>query len=143
MIDLLPNQTVAIQWLLFMVAVFTLHFGIFRPVLRILEERKSRTEGLKQNAAVLEKKSEELAAQLEKKLEEGRSRGLRKKEEHRSFALRVSEDLLKKTKAELDQSIERARKEIEVSSQAARSALQKEVEILGREITSKILGKAV
>ncbi len=143
MIDLLPNITLVYQWVIFMVAVLTLHFVVFRPTLRILDERKSRTEGEKEAAHALEEKSRDLLAQVEKGMEEARQTGVRKKEELRSVAAKFSEDVLKKTRLELEKKMEETRTTVARESKEAALQLRQQARDLARDIAVKVLEREI
>lgn len=143
MIDLLPNTTLVAQWVIFMVAVLTLHFVVFRPTLRILEQRKSRTEGEKEAAHALEEKSRDLLAQVERGMEEARQTGVRKKEELRSAAAKFSEDVLKKTRVELEKKMEETRTTVERESKEAALQLRQQARDLAHAIAVKVLEREI
>lgn len=143
MIDLLPNFSLVYQWVIFMIAVFTLHYGIFRPVLKIINERKKRTVGESDMAHELEAKSVELAAVLNKKMEEARLKGIEKKEELKSHAEKIIDGLLKKTRAELEKKMEEARRSIEMEYKEASLQLAGRSGELGHQVASKILERQV
>ncbi len=143
MIDLLPNPTIVCQWVLFMVAVFTLHFGIFRPTLRIIQERKNRTEGEKESAHSLESQCHDMTAQVEKRMEEARIMGARKKDERRLAAEKFTEELLKRTRGELEKKMEETRLTVEKESKEAAMQLRQQVRSLAHDITVKVLEREI
>ncbi len=143
MIDLLPNATVVVQWVIFMMALVTLHFGIFRPILHLLEERKNRTEGEKETAETLEKKTVEISDRCGKRLEEARLEGSRKKEEIRGAGEKQVEEILKRTRAEMDKRLSETRQTIDKEVKEASFLLRQQARDLSKEIASKILGREV
>ncbi len=143
MIDLLPNETVLYQWVIFMIAVLTLHFGVFRPTLRILEERKSRTSGAKKNAKELEEKSQEMLTACEKKLEEARLVGVKKKDEIRTVGEKYAGELLKKTRAELERQMEEARQKIDQQAKEASLLLKQSIREIARDLAAKALERGI
>lgn len=143
MIDLLPNTTVLYQWLIFMAALFTLHFGIFRPVLRILEARKAKTVGEKEQAKGLEQRSEEILQFCEKKLVEARSLGGREKEERLRAGEKYVQELMKKTRQEIDHKMEEIRQTIEREGKETALQLKQYAQEVSREIASKLLEREV
>jgi F-type H+-transporting ATPase subunit b len=142
-IDLLPNETVVFQWVIFAIAFLILNFGIFRPTLRILDERKNKTTGEKETAQKLNDKSKEMRALYEKRIEDARQEGIRKKDDLRTGGERFVEDLIKRTRAETDQDMESSRTEIERQSKEAALQLRQQARDLGRDIAGKILERNV
>lgn len=143
MIDLSLNETALFQWVIFMIAFLILHFGIFRPILNILEQRKLKTVGEKEAAQKLNDKSQEMRAAYEKKMEEARLEGIRKKDVLRNSGEKFVEDLLKKTRAETESSMESARSKIEQQSKEASMQLRQQARDLGRDIAGKVLERNV
>ncbi len=143
MIDLFPNATIFIQWGLFAVALITLHFGIFRPTLRILRERRLRTEGERETAKSLEIRALELTALCEKKVEEARATGGRKKEEIRAAGEKVVAGLLQKTRGDMEAQMEAMRQTIERESREASMQLKQHAQEIAREIAGKVLGREI
>lgn len=143
MIDLSINETALFQWAIFMIAFLILNFGIFRPVLRILEERKAKTVGEKETALKLNEKSQEMRTLYDKKMEEARLEGIRKKDVLRTGGEKYVDDLLKKTRGETESSMEAARGEIDRQSKEAALQLRQQARDLGREIAGKILERNV
>jgi F-type H+-transporting ATPase subunit b len=143
MIDLLPNTTVLYQWVIFMIALMTLHFGIFRPVLKILQERKSKTSGEKERAKTLDQKAEEMMRECEKRMEEARVLGSRQKEERRRIGGKFVEELLKKTRAEIDQKMGEVHQKIEREGREASLQLKQYAQTVSREIATKILEREI
>ena len=143
MIELLPDGTILFQWAIFITAVLALHFGIFRPTFRILDERKARSEGEKEAAKNLGEKSQEMLALCEKRVEEARIAGGQKKAELRSVAEKFTEDLLKKTRAELQQKMEETRAQVESESREASFKLRHEARELAGRIATKVLEREI
>lgn len=143
MIDLFPNETVLYQWFLFMVALVTLNWGIFRPVLRILEERKKGSSGARAEAKGLEERVMELSAVCEKKLDEARLSGAKKKAEIRQMGERHVEELLKKTRQETDAKMTEVHASIEAQARETSLKLKQYSQELAREITSKVLEREI
>ncbi|HSA58793.1 MAG TPA: ATP synthase F0 subunit B [bacterium] len=143
MIDLLPNATIVTQWVIFMTAFLVLHFGVFRPTLKIIEQRTSKTAGEKETARQLEEQSKAMELVHSKKMEEARLEGIRKKDVHRTNGERFVEDLLKKARAEIEQNMERSRAEIDRQSKEAALQLRQQARELGHDIAVKVLERNI
>lgn len=143
MIDLLPNSTIFYQWVIFMIALATLHFGIFKPVLRIIAERRNRTQGARETAHSLQHRSEEMLAQCEKKIGEAKALGLEKRAAHLQAGEKVKEELLGKTRAEINQQMEKIRHQIEAETREASLQLKQYAQQISHDVASKVLGREV
>ena len=51
MIDLMPNETIFVQWAYFLVSLAVLYYLVFRPSLRIIQARRAATIGDEAKAA--------------------------------------------------------------------------------------------
>lgn len=141
--DLLPNETIIFQWLLFMTALMALHYGVFRPVFRLLEERRDRTDGERKKTEQLAARAERLLEQCSQGMNEARVKGIAERE----VRLREGEDFqqgeFKKIRAEIQRDLEGLRQDLDRESRNCRLELRGQAQILGREIAEKILERAV
>jgi len=142
-IELVPDITVVYQWVIFMIAFLVLHFGVFKPTLKILEARKSKTIDEKETALALNEKTEEMKALYNRRLEEARLEGIRKKDDLRVSGEKFVEDLLKKTRTETESAAEKSRSEIDRQSKEAALALRQQARDLGHEIAVKLLERNI
>ncbi len=142
-IDLAPNITLIYQWILFFIAFGVLHFTVFKPSLRIIEERKRRSSGSRETAEKLARETQEMTALCEKKMEQARLSGIRKKVEKMEIGERFREDLLKKIRSDVDQKLEEVRTKIAAESKKAEESLRTYSKELAKNITSKILEREI
>ena len=143
MIDLAPNITLLYQWILFFIAFGSLHFFVFKPSLKIIEERKKQSQGSSLTAEKLVKETEEMTVLCEKKMEEARLAGIRKKIEKMEAGEKFRESLLKKIRADVDQKLEAISTKILNEFQKATSNLKTYSQELARSIASKILEREI
>lgn len=139
MIDLFPNTTVVFQWFIFMTALVVLNFGLFKPIFKILEERRSRTLGEREKALHYEQKVAELLAACEKKLDEARLLGETKKEEAHLSAEKFTEGLMKKTRQEVNRLINDTHSRLEQESREAGMQLRQYAQQISRDIAAEVL----
>jgi F0F1-type ATP synthase membrane subunit b/b' len=138
-IDLMPNPTAIVQWFIFMIAVFTLHFGIFKPTLRLIMARRERSIGARRSAGAMMKKSEEQSLIIEQKIQEARKLGYKKIEEAVHAGEKESERLLAAARDKVGQSLETLRKEIELESKEALLQLRQQSQEISRDIAKAVL----
>ncbi len=139
----MPNGTLLYQWVLFMGAFLVLHFGIFKPTLHILAERKARTSGARESAETLQKKAAEILFLCEKKVEEARQLGIAHKNEKLTAGEKLREHLLKKVRGEIDQKMQAMRHQIEGESKQATMQLRQYSQEIARAIASKVLEREI
>jgi len=126
--------------LLLLYAIYNL--VVRKPLMRILEERRERTEG-----AVLKARADVAAAEAkthdyEERLREARLVIFKAQEARRQQAQQARAGALAEARARAQQQIREARAAIEQDMAAARSGLQAEVERLASEIIRTILRPA-
>lgn len=140
--DLLSvDKTVVIQIVIFIAAIFILNALVFKPFIRLIDRREKLTRGAIEEARELEEKVKEILEEYDAKLGEARAQA----QEERSKILReaetASEGIIAKARQEAAGVIEEAKTKLEADTVRIKEKLKADVELLAREIASKILGK--
>jgi F-type H+-transporting ATPase subunit b len=138
--ELLLGAIPTIVLLLLLYAIYT--FLVRKPLMRILEERRGRTEG-----AVLKARADVAAAEAkthdyEQRLREARMTIFKAQETRRQQAQQARAEALAQARARVQQQIREAHAAIEQDMVTARSGLQGEVDRLASEIIRTILRPA-
>lgn len=141
--DLFPNETVLFQWLLFMTALFALNYGVFRPVMHLIRERKERTEGERAKAEELVKKAESLLAECERRIGEARKAGMEERESRLREAEQAARERIRQVRQEIDKEMGELRESLEQERRKASLQLKQYGETIAREIAEKILERPV
>ncbi|MBI2082371.1 MAG: hypothetical protein HYT76_02265 [Deltaproteobacteria bacterium] len=126
-----------------MTALFALHFGVFRPVLHLIQQRKDRTSGERERVEQLNQRIETLVAQCDKRLEEGRRTGALEKERLLQEAETASREVIHSVRQEIEKEMEKARTDLDRQARSISLQLKQHAQELGREIASKVLEKGV
>jgi len=143
--DLMPNWTLVIQLVIFLLSYAVMRSFVFAPYLTLLHKRQEKTTGLKERAAKDRERAESLRAQYEGFIRDERKKlnawvdDERKKimeEEHKivQHAREQAGDELKLVKQSLHDECEKARKDLlplvsDFSSQIASKLLGHKVKI--------------
>ena len=135
--------SVVYQIVLFLVLWFVLSKVLFRPYLKLLEEREGKTAGARHDAADLEREGARLKAQYEERIAQAQAAGGLAKESIVQEARQRREQVLSQARQEATATLEQARRE--VASQLAREQqlAATEVATVARQMASKILGRNV
>lgn len=140
---IIPNYTVFIQIGIFLVLMVILDKVLFKPMLRILVERKARTQGRRERAAEAESKADEIWKDYQAKLAEARTGA----EATRLELVRQGEAERQKVTdaatAEAEKTVSELRARVQAEAAEAQKALRAQVEILAKGMAEKILGRAV
>ena len=141
--DIFPNETVIFQWFLFMTALLALNFGVFRPVLHLIKERRERTAGEKEKAREMMERADRLVSLCQTRLAEARGVGSKMREERLREGEAHGRDLVAKARVVMDQKMEGLRKQLEAETRQAGLQLKQYAQGLGTEMAEKILERTV
>jgi len=138
-----PDSSLLIQIANFILVIWVLNLLLYKPIRKILNQRKEKVDGLELSIETSAKDAREKDEAFGAGIKEARSRGVDKKnalvqeaaDEEKSILAGINQ----KAQAELAQVHERIKQEAEV----ARDSLQKEVDSFADQISEKILGRAV
>jgi F-type H+-transporting ATPase subunit b len=129
--------------LLFVVLIFPVNSLVFRPLLRVLDEREERIAGTRSRAAKLEGEAADLLARYERSVAETRDESERGR---RALLEEVRAEAQRETAAargEAESRIEQARREVADSLEGARATLRAQSQDLAREAAAQVLGRAL
>jgi len=137
------DSTVFIQIINFLFLIWALNTVLYKPIRKILSQRKEKISGLEDGINLSEKGALEKDQALKLGIKAAREKGNREKEAHETAArqeeLKLIEKINEKGRADLAEVRERIVRETE----QARQALLKEVDGFAAEISRRILGRAV
>ena len=138
-----PDGSVSIQIVNFLFAIWVLNVLLYRPIRKILSQRKEKIDGLELAIETSNKDVQEKDDAFTFGIKDARAKGLKEKgallqqaaDEEKSIIAEIN----RKAQAELAQIREQIKKDTEV----ARDSLQKEIDTFANQISEKILGRAV
>ena len=118
--------------------VFMTHF-FFKPIVRVLHERRRLIEGRIQAAQQSVAEADRKAGEYENTLKAARAETFRRQELQREQALAEKTQLLSRTKVETDKSVQEARVRLLSEAETASTRLNSQVDNLARELTTALL----
>lgn len=125
----------------FLLTLWALNSFLFRPLFRILDERRSQTVETQRRASEKIEYRKALAAEYENKLKEERKEGYRLAEAIRHEALEQRQLKLSQTKAQAQERLTKTRQEIQQDIESAKADLQRSAEEMSLNIAHRILEK--
>ena len=138
-----PDASVFIQIINFVFAIWVLNLLLYKPIRKIVKQRKEKVDGLELSIETSAKDAREKDEAFAAGIKEARSKGVEKKnalmQEGADEEKSIIADINQKAQAELAQIRETVKKEAGV----ARESLQREVDGFADQISEKILGRAV
>lgn len=137
------DSTLFIQAVLFAVMGFIASKLLFRPYLRMREERAAGIEGARDDAERMQAEAAARLTEYEEKLAAARSRAQVEQRKIRSEAADHEREVTDKARAEANKAITSAREKVDSEVEAARNELMPRADELARDMVSKLLEREV
>jgi F-type H+-transporting ATPase subunit b len=115
---------------------------VHKPLRRVLEERRSKTEGAVEKSRADIAAAEARTSEYEQRLREARATVFRAQEARRKAALDARTAALNQARDKAQAQVQAAKADIQKDRDAAQSGLQKEVQALAAEIMRRVLQPA-
>jgi F-type H+-transporting ATPase subunit b len=139
---LTPDITVIWVVGFLLLCTYLLNTLIFRPILRVIEERAAAVRGARELADSAAQKAAAAAAEYDHKLNTARAEVYRQMDDMRKAALDKRADLLAATRATIQGELSTATARVRQESKEARAALDRDASNLAGAIVSRVLGRA-
>jgi F-type H+-transporting ATPase subunit b len=143
MITVIPDISLVYQMINFLILLFVLNLVLYKPIRKMLLERKAKVQGL---ASGVEKATADLVSQeasYKNGLRQARSEGLKKKEVFVEEGSKQEREIIDQINKKAQANLAQIKKQVADETDQARNALEKEVETFARAIGERILGRAV
>jgi F-type H+-transporting ATPase subunit b len=137
------NFTLIIQLIIVLSLMGILTQILFKPFLRVLQERRNRIEEAEKKAKDLQQEAEELIERYREAIAAGQAQGAGIRDEIRKTSLAEETEILQKAMDQANRLIQEMKARIAEEARAARTDLRFQAQNLSREITEKILGRSV
>ncbi len=129
------------------VILLALLYGLYsnivhKPLRRVLEERRARTEGAVEKSRADIAAAEARTAEYEQRLREARATVFRAQEARRQAAVEARATAVNAARSKAQEQVAAAKKQIEADRAAAQASLQSEAAALAQEIMRRVLQPA-
>jgi F-type H+-transporting ATPase subunit b len=135
------DSTVFVMLGLFLLLAFILTRWLWKPYLRVRDERVRRVEGARAEAERLEVNSAGRLARIEAQLAEARKAGNAERAQMRAQALVREQQIVAEAQAAAHKMLAEARTKLDAALTTERGRLEASAATLGREIAEKTLGR--
>jgi F-type H+-transporting ATPase subunit b len=133
----------AVPTVILLALLYALYTAIVHnPLRRVLEERRSKTEGAVEKSRADIAAAEARTSEYEQRLREARATVFRAQEARRKAALDARARALNEARSKAQAQVQAAKADIEKDRDAARGGLQAEVQTLAAEIMRRVLQPA-
>lgn len=137
------DASVILQMINFLFLIWALNIVLYRPIRRILLQRKEKVANLEQKIVSfdndLNRKTDEFAFGIK----EARRKGLLDKEVLLAGAAEEEKNIIKKINTRAQADIAEVRKKIASEVETVRQSLQKEIDVFAKAVGEKILGRTI
>jgi F-type H+-transporting ATPase subunit b len=141
MIDI--NLSLLIQMANFLVFLFLMNLILYRPIRRIVAQRKKLMSDKQEEIERLEAGAAAAVQEYEQKLQESRRAGLEKIKDLKAAAYDEEKDLLRSISAEAAEQLQKMRAQVQTDIGIARDALKDQVKTFSAQLAQKILGRSI
>ena len=115
---------------------------VHKPLRRVLEERRSKTEGAVEKSRADIAAAEARTSEYEQRLREARAKLFRAQEARRKAAMDARAAALSQARAKAEAQVQAAKADIQKDRDAARDGLQAQAQSLAAEIMRRVLEPA-
>ena len=137
------NFTLIIQVINFIFLMWFLNKFLFKPVLKMLDERENKITGDFELSEKINQEVDEGLEKLEEEMKQVRFESNSLKNSIKDEGAKVALNKLDKAKNEAKNYIEQFKKELEASKQKVEEELDKEVEVFAKTVSSTLLGREI
>jgi F-type H+-transporting ATPase subunit b len=137
------DGTLLLQFVLFLLMLIVLSRFLFKPYLRIRDERAKGIEGAKHEAHDMEHRADKIVADYDARLTRTKQRGAEERARLRSEAAAFERQVLGAARDEGHRALEEARTRIGKEAQSAKARLEADAGALAKQMAKKILGREV
>jgi F-type H+-transporting ATPase subunit b len=140
MVDI--NWTVSIQIINLLILIFALNIVVFKPIRKILLERKTKVAGMAKGIDTATREAGEIGQAFNIGLKEARAKGQKEKEAMIQAAAREEREIIGKIIDKARDELATVKLQVAKDVDAVKAALEKDVDTFADAITQKILGRA-
>ena len=137
------NLAFFVQVVNFGILVLVLNIFLYKPLRKVLAERRQVIDGAREKAASVDLEVQEKMAQYETRLHEAKAEAGARRAESLKQAQLEETSLLEKARAEATTSLGTIRDRVAKEAADARVLLKQQAELLSVDISEKILGRSL
>lgn len=141
MIDL--DKTLFIQLGLFFLAFIILHTLIFKPMLRLFEEREKRIDGAKEQAKQLELEAAGAGSEFDDKMREIRMNAQEDRDKLRAEGAKTEAMILARVTEDTNKQLAEAEEQLDKEAKKLRAEIESQVPAMAKAIAGKLLAREV
>jgi F-type H+-transporting ATPase subunit b len=137
------DGSIIVQIVNFLVLIFVMNLVCYKPIRKILLDRRNKVDGLENSIDTLSEDAIEKDKAYGDGLRAARAKGQKEKEAMMDGASAEEKELVTKITEDAQAELNEIKAKIASETDTVRAALQKEVDSFAGAITEKILGRAI
>jgi F-type H+-transporting ATPase subunit b len=136
------NETLIVQVISFLIFLFIINRVMFRPLRKVMEERKTHIDSLQQDIDNAHSEYETLTDQIKARENDVRIEAAQQRQQLTTKGQQQAADIISSTRDEISTMTIEAEKEVGLQIAAAREHVQIEAEVLSKKIIATVLHRS-
>lgn len=136
------DASVFIQIVNFIFLIFVLNIVLYKPIRKVLTQRKEKITGLEQGIDAADRDAKEKDDAFMSGVKDARVNGLKEKEILSQEASGEEKKILEKINKKAQEDLAEVREKIAKNAESVSKSLHQELDVFANEIGQKILGRA-
>lgn len=132
-----------IQFVNFLLLMLVLNIFLFKPIRKVMADRKAQIDGARERAAAVDKDVQEKMALYEARLREIKAKANAERDALRSDALREEAAIIEKARKEAADSLSSIKARVAKEAADAKEFLTVQARSLSLDICEKVLGRSL
>lgn len=137
------DETLFVQLIIFIVAIFILNSLLFKPLIQLVDRREKLTTGTIAEAKRIREELEKITEEYNSRLNEARSQAILERSEIRRQAQLSSEEIIKRAREENQAFLDASTKRLESETREIEEKIKPTIEILAKDVASIVLRKEI
>ena len=143
MVTVIPDYTLLIQMVLFLILIFVLNILLYKPILAIIERRKKQLEESENEIKLFNESVEKRVAEYEEKLKQAKIKGSELKKEIIQEGENQAKNIVDVVRNEIPVIAREFQQKMDEEVEKAKLILDSHSKELSLEIARKVLGRPV
>lgn len=143
MVSVIPDYTIFIQIITFLILIYILNVLLYKPILSIIERRKKQLDELENEIKLFNESVDKRAAEYEEKLKLAKANASELKKEIIKEGADQAKNIIDAVRNEIPLLSQEFEQKMDKEIQAARQILNSQSRRLSLEIAQKVMGRSV
>ena len=143
MVTVIPDYTLLVQIVTFLLLVVALNFILYKPILAIIDRRKKQLEELENEVALFRAAVDKKVSEYDEKLKQAKTNAAELKKEIINEGADQAKQMVDAVRNEIPVMTQEFQQKMDKELGVARQVLQGQSRNLSLEIATKVLGRSV